>query len=837
MQKAESSRQKAEGRSQKSTCRGGACPRPGQRSWKAEAGTEKSRVTSRESNVERRKSKVETPLDTLRFRPVRLSRRQAWLSVVLVSILVLSGAGTGARAATLEGTVLDPSGRVVAGARVSLLQSLVPMDERATDARGNYRFENLRAGTYRLVARAPGFASSATDLRLPEGQTRTADLHLELSAVEQQVVVSASLGGALAPQIGSSVSVLTQQDIEDRGAQNVLDVLRGVPGVEVNQSGRRGGVTGVFIRGGNPNYNLVMVDGMQVNQFGGDFDFAPFPAEGVDHVEVTRGPESALYGSNAVTGVINIVTLRGEGPPHFTAQAEGGSFTTRRLASSGSGLTRGLSWGYGLSRLDSGGTVPNDAYRNQTAFLSLGYRRSARRRLDFHFFGNANDAGAPGPYGSDPDHLYDAPVYPGGPTNRQLGLLTRDKQNLFGYEGSYEEQFSSRFRQVVSGGLATNDYYFISPLGDSFSNSLRGVFNTRSEVTASNRDFLVAGFEYNREQIKNTYIADAMNAPFLLPRTSLAYFVENRWTPSSRLFVTAGLRVDDLRTHALPPGAFGVRPLLPASVVAKVNPRVSAAYLLHESAGNGLGVTRLHGSFGTGIRAPSGFELAFTDNPHLKPEKSLSFDSGVEQRFFSSRAVVDVTYFYNRFEDQIVVLGGSLTNLSTFMSANLANSRGQGMEASFRLQPTRALEVGGEYTLLDASILALDGTTLAQFPFRVGQPLLRRPHHSGASNITWRHGRLTLNTHAYIRGAVLDLEPNLGTFACTPPPVGPGLPCLFTNPRYFLANGGFSYRLPRGLEIYGRLNNFLDRRYEESMGYPALPLNFLAGVKFSFPAE
>ena len=134
----------------------------------------------------------------------------------------------------------------------------------------------------------------------------------------------------------------------------------------------------------------------------------------------------------------------------------------------------------------------------------------------------------------------------------QLGLLTRDKQNLFGYQGSYTEQVSSRFRQVVTGSVATNDYYFRSPYGDSFSNNLRGVLDTRSEVAVSNKDFLVAGFEYNREQFKNTYVADANNNPFLLPRTSLAYFVENRWSPSSRLFVMAGLRLDDLSTHSLP---------------------------------------------------------------------------------------------------------------------------------------------------------------------------------------------------------------------------------------------------------------------------------------------
>jgi outer membrane receptor protein involved in Fe transport len=671
-----------------------------------------------------------------------------------------------------------------------------------------------------------------------EDQTRSVDLHLVLSAVQQQVVVSASLGDSLAPQLGSSVSTISEQEIDDRGAQNVTDVLRGVPGVALDDTGRRGGVTGAFIRGGDTDYNLVMVDGIQLNEFGGYFDFAPLPADGVDHVEVTRGPESALFGSNAVTGVVNIVTTRGEGPPHFDFQTEGGNFTTRRFVTGGSGLTHGLSWAYDLSRLDSGGTVTNDNYRDQSAILSLGYRRSERRRADFHFFGNANDAGDPGPYGSDPDDLYNAPLYPEGPSIYQVGLTARNKQNMFGYEASYSEQITSRFRQVVTSTLATNDYYFIYPAddgGDFFENNLRGVVNTRSEVAVSNKDFLVAGFEYNREQFKGTYVADANNVPFLLPRTSLAYFVENRWNPSSRLFVTAGLRLDDMSTHSLPSaGVYGVRPFIPSSSITKLNPRVSVAYMARETDSDSwLGMTRLHTSFGTGIRAPNGFELAFTDNPHLKPERSLSFDSGLEQRFFDSRALVDLTYFYSRFGDQIVTLGGSLTNLSTFHSDNLGNSRAQGLEASFHLRPTGSLQVSGEYTLLSTAILSLDGSTLVQAPFHVGQELIRRPKNSGGFNITWQRGRLTLNTNAYLRGQTLDLEPNEGPSACS----YYGLPCLFPDKGYVVLNGGFSYRLTHGLEIYGHLNNLLDRKYEEVLGYPALPLNFLAGVKFTFPAE
>lgn len=735
----------------------------------------------------------------------------------------------GARAATLRGTVFDPSGGVVVRARVSLLTPLAALEERTTDGQGRYLFPDLPAGEYRLVANSPGFTATQSDIHIEAGRTRVVDLRLAVSAVSEQVVVSASLGSAVEPELGSSVSVLTKSDLRDMGDQTVFQALSQVPGVAVNQTGRHGGVAGLFIRGGSSNYNLVMIDGLQVNEFGGAFDFSAIPADGVERIEVTRGPESALYGSNAVTGVVNIVTDHGAGQPHFDALAEGGSFTTRRFSTGGSGLTHGFSWAYDISRLDSGGVVRNDNYRDQTAFVSLGYSPSPKRQFNFHFFGNANDAGDPGPYGSDPLGLFDQPEYSGGPTPRQVGEVARDKQNLFGYIGTYSEQFTSRFRQVISAGASTNDYYFIDPyFGDSYSNNLRAIFNTRSEVEVSGKDFLVAGFEYNREQVRNTYVAASNNAPFLLPRTSLAYFAENRWSPTRRLFLTTGVRIDDIRTHSLLADTFAGRPFLPGSEVSQVNPRASVAYLLREAPGGSgvFGATRLHASSGTGIRAPDDFELAFTNNPHLKPERSISFDAGLEQRFFGDRAFWDVTYFYNRFKDQIVVLGGSLTSLSSFSSDNLSNSRAQGLEISFRLRPRRSIQWSGSYTRLSTAILALDGSTLAETPFLVGQPLLREPRNSGATNLTWRHGRLMLNLDSYIRGPVLDVEPNLGATAG-----------LFRNKGYTLVNGGFSYRLRRNLEVYGRLNNLLNQKYEESFGYPALPLNFLAGVRFSFPAE
>src|SRR5262249_8256244 len=150
--------------------------------------------------------------------------------------------------------------------------------------------------------------------------------------------------------------------------------------------------------------------------------------------------------------------------------------------------------------------------------------------------------------------------------------------------------------------------------------------------------------------------------------------------------LTTGLRVDNFRTNPVPPDMFGSRPAFPENSVVKVSPRISTALLLRDPSNTeSVGATRGHSSFGTGLREPNGLELAFPDSPKLKPEQSISVDAGVEQRFFSDRATFDVTYFYNRYQDQIVVLGGSLTNLSEFSSDNLANARAQGIESTLRL--------------------------------------------------------------------------------------------------------------------------------------------------------
>ncbi|MFZ3218034.1 MAG: TonB-dependent receptor [Candidatus Acidiferrales bacterium] len=722
------------------------------------------------------------------------------------------------QSAAISGTVFDPSGQAVPGARVTLLYAMAQLEVRESDAQGHYTFAGLRAGKYQVVAAISGFDHLPLNIDVPANAKIVSDLHLKLSALRNKVVVSAAPGGALTSQIGSSVSVVSAQEIDDRAAQAALDVLRGLPGTEINQSGGRGTITSAFIRGGDSNYNLVMIDGIELNDFGGGFDLSPLPAEGVEQVEVIRGPESALYGSNAVSGVINIETIHGDGPPHFSFLGEAGSLYTWRVATTGAGLNKGFSWAYSLSRLQTRGQIQNDGYRDQTSTVSLGYSRSPRRTFNANFFGDAGIVGLPGPWGSDPDDLF-----PG------RDPATHQNQNLFGYQAQEVEQFSSRFQQVTTVSVSTDRITIFSPSeGNSFTNNLRVVANTRSELAVSSTDTLVAGFEYDRDQFKNSYVEGAGDLPFLLGRNSYAFFAENRWNPADRWFINLGVRVDDLQTSSVPPNADTGQPGIPANSLAKVTPRISAAYLARQDAGDGFfGGTRLHASFGTGFRAPDGFELAFTNNPALKPEESISYDAGVEQSMAHDRAILDVTYFYNKFTDQIVTTGDLPTN---FDSENIGKSRADGLETTVRLRPFQSLEFSGSYTWMNTAILALDGFSEPVDPYADGEPLIRRPRNAAGFNATWTRQRLMLNMNGTIRGAVLDVEPNDGTYACELM-----LPCLFRNHGYELMNAGFAYRLPKGVEIYGRLNNFLNQRYEEAFGFPSLRLNFMAGFKVDLP--
>jgi outer membrane receptor protein involved in Fe transport len=218
--------------------------------------------------------------------------------------------------------------------------------------------------------------------------------------------------------------------------------------------------------------------------------------------------------------------------------------------------------------------------------------------------------------------------------------------------------------------------------------------------------------------------------------------------------------------------------------------------------------------------------LAFTDNPGLKPERTASVDFGIEQRLFGDRLSLDATYFYNRFYDLIVSLGGDLAVLGSYQTANLSNARTQGAAFSGRLRPARWMSLAASYTYLNSETLSLSGSTgLAPLYFSVGQELIRRPANSGSLVSTFTYGRLSANITGYFRGSDLDVDPTYGASAG-----------LFRDSGFADLGLNLNIRLGKGLTAYGNLRNALNRSYEELLGYPSPKLNFVAGLKWSLPS-
>jgi outer membrane receptor protein involved in Fe transport len=215
--------------------------------------------------------------------------------------------------------------------------------------------------------------------------------------------------------------------------------------------------------------------------------------------------------------------------------------------------------------------------------------------------------------------------------------------------------------------------------------------------------------------------------------------------------------------------------------------------------------------------------LAFTDNPALKPERTESYDVGIEQRFLNNHLALDATYFHNSYRDLIVSLGGSLSTLSHFYTDNIANANAKGAEVSATLRPSTSISVTGNYMWLESEVLSLNGGNgLVQQYYYLGQPLLRRPKQSGSLLATLHYGKVDANLSGYFRGRDLDVEPNEGAFGG-----------LFWNSGYVTAAVNINYRLRCNLTLYANLHNALNRRYEEIYGFPAPLLNVVAGVKWS----
>ena len=726
---------------------------------------------------------------------------------------------------TVTGAITDPAGARVPHARVVLSNPLAVVGTTEADARGEYRFDHVAPGRYELRVVAEGFGADPLDVLVTSGENAVANLALHVSAVVESVVVSAAQVEVPLARATDSVSVISEAELRAEQVETVADALRSVPGLTVSRNGGLGSVTSLFPRGGESDYTLVMVDGIKANTFGGGYDFSTLSTGGVERVEVVRGPESALFGAGAIGGVVSVVTRIG-GSPRVEGSIEGGSFGTSRVAAGTFGSAGRWSWGVSGERTSSAGytglapatgeQVSNDDFTTTQARATFGWRAAGGADLRASAQYTYGDRGYPGPFGSNPIGAYTA-------VDRVSRGVTRTKQ----LGGRWRQPFSAAghaWRQTFTASVLDLTSDFTSTYGLSASTSRRLTARSQTDLDLTGALAFSAGVEYEGERATSTYITADSAAPVPINRSIVGLFAEARYQPATPLTLTAGVRAERIQRDMLAsnPDPYAPRPAFGVDVRESVNPRVSAAFLFGAGRAAAIGWTRVHAAAGTGIRPPDAFEIAFTDNPRLKPERSRSVEVGVDQALAREHLLLGATAFYNRYDDLIVAIGTALEDASQYQTDNISNARSKGVELAAALRAGRALSVRLSYTFLDTAILAVDGLGTAPPPFDVGQPLLRRPRHSASLDLVYTPRAMTAFARVGARSRALDIEPTYGTYGG-----------LFYNSGFTVVDAGASWRLAAGVELFGRIGNLLDRHYEETYGFPALGRNAMIGVRLA----
>jgi outer membrane cobalamin receptor len=546
------------------------------------------------------------------------------------------------------------------------------------------------------------------------------------------------------------------------------------------------------------------VDGVPVNQPGGAFDFgSALPLE-LDRLEVVRGAASSLYGTDALAGVIHLVTRRAGPDPgaELRAEAEGGSFDWMRFQGGTSGRSGAWDWNAGLARLDTDNEEPNSAFSETAGAASVGVGLGERSILRFVLRAEDSERGTPGPtaYGRpDLDAFFErTDVTAGAHLRHTRGHAAHDLRVGIARTAQLSVNPEDSGPYVPQAGDVVGSFElsdFPDPLG--FQNDTARVsVGYQAEVQAGPRNLLSGGVDVEHESGEIGSRADELLSP---TRTNFGVYLQDRVVLADRVYATLGGRIE----HN---DSFGT----------KVVPRVAVAVRVRD----GVDATTLRASAGAGIKEPNFFETFGTSffaqgNPDLKPERSRTFDAGVEQRLAQGRVRAEATFFHHKYLDQIAF---TTLDFETFQSTyvNLAETRAQGLELSVEAAPSNHIQLRAEYTLLDGEILV----SPSDFDpvYAAGQPLLRRPRHQASFTVHGGGARASGGATLVLVGARADSD-----F------VGLGLQ---ENEGYARLDARARVRLTRGFEAFVVGENVLDRGYQEALGYPAPGRSVRAGLRF-----
>jgi vitamin B12 transporter len=604
-------------------------------------------------------------------------------------------------------------------------------------------------------------------------------------------------------QIGSAVTVITGAQLAAQQVRHAADALRSLPGVSVSRTGSAAGVTQVRIRGAEGNHTLVLIDGIDAGDTAiGEFDFASLLTEDIERIEVIRGPQSGLYGSKAIGGVINIVTKTGKGPFTASVRAEGGSLGTHDVSGRVSG-GNDRAWFYASAQQRgaqffnwSETGSENDPWRNTTLSLKGGVTLVKGVTLDFSLRNSRNFA-----------NTDDSPFF--GLLVPFDSVATNDTSVFLGGVKLKWDTLDGAWSQVVSFNRNHTEVKTTSDLfGPSDNDNGRDKLAYLATYRFSTPTFLGASHAISGQVERTTETftpTSAFTDGLERERNQVGVVGEYRGEYFKRLFVSANLRHDDNDTFKdFTTWRTAVSLNLPEL---RIRP--------HASVGTGVALPGMFEQFGSFLGSPP-----FHGNPNLQPEQSLGWDAGVELTLVKDRAFLDVTYFHANLTNEIVGFGTSLANLN-------GESERSGVEVALRAQLTPTLRLGASYTYLEATgaDLNLDPTGTVLFPE------VRRPRHAGRADLTYvfADGRGSVNLAATYNGRMQD-----DVFFQGGAPDFPFTTSRVTLDDYWLVDLAASYKLQKGVELFGRVENALDAQYQEVFGYNTPGITAFAGVRFTF---
>lgn len=593
------------------------------------------------------------------------------------------------------------------------------------------------------------------------------------------IVVTASGVEQKRDETGQAITVIDRAALERTQTNVISDILQTVPGVRVARNGGVGGVTSTFIRGGESSQTLVLIDGVRINDPSSPnatFDFGSLLTGNIGRVEVLRGPNSVIWGSQAIGGVVNIQTLEPTEALAVNARTEYGYRNTAEAQANISG-TSGIASGSvgggifrtdGISALAAG--TERDGYRNVSANGKLKLAFSDALSLDLRAYFNRGRVEFDDPFGATPDTFPE----------------TRNRQ-FIGYAGLNAAFLDGRFRNRLSYTRTDLNRRGAEPnVPFSFNvNTLKGTidrFEYHGAFDIADAATLVFGLEHERTFASTFFPAGGGAAPDQAKTRVTSGFGQLILKPLTGLTLTGGIRHDDYSQYG-GQTTFGA----------------NFAYTPND------GRTVLRGTYAEGFRAPTLTEALLPfGNTALKPETAKSFDLGVEHRFFDGLIAASATW-YRRTSHNLITF-----SFVTFQSENIAAARSQGLELGLALRPAQNLRIDANYSLVDAKSHSADAT--------FGNRLARRPKDNANLSIDWTSPmKLAIGASLSITGDSFD---NLSN--------------TVRLDGYTLASIRASYPINAAIDIFGRVENLFDAKYQTVSGYGSYGRNAYAGIRAKF---